>query len=260
MNVEHGLEQQKEEFATKMKYLKWRQEELSRKDQQLKDNLQKFSKYLKENDVKRLRALRKAYDEEKTCHEKDVEIVTLNHQLAAMTASHAKQNAAVDRLVFHQRYLEHFIECNDDYGELQDIVARHTNLASTNVELSAKRTRVLQSIDDQTAALAAALQKHSDMTLESNNTIAMLQAKLEAAQNQTAKAQAHYQRAASGVSHRTLLLSQVKMATSNLVTTIRSHFEGRMANVTTTMEQLDAIHVVISDLDAICRAKALNPD
>ena len=47
IEVENGLNQQKDEFSMKMDSLRQRREELSRKESQLKESLIKFDKFLK---------------------------------------------------------------------------------------------------------------------------------------------------------------------------------------------------------------------
>lgn len=62
--VEQALNAQKGEFQMKMESLQQRREELERKEYQLKSSLLKFDKFLKENDSKRTRALKKATSEQ----------------------------------------------------------------------------------------------------------------------------------------------------------------------------------------------------
>ena len=58
----------------KMESLQQRREELERKEFQLKESLLKFDKFLKENDSKRARAIKKANDERDLKKSKDKEI------------------------------------------------------------------------------------------------------------------------------------------------------------------------------------------
>jgi hypothetical protein len=58
----------------KMESLQQRREELERKEYQLKESLLKFDKFLKENDSKRARAIKKANDERELKKTKDKEI------------------------------------------------------------------------------------------------------------------------------------------------------------------------------------------
>ena len=63
-----------QEFQMKMEGLQQRREELERKEQQLKESLLKFDKFLKENDMKRARAMKKTKDEQEGIRTKNTEI------------------------------------------------------------------------------------------------------------------------------------------------------------------------------------------
>ena len=56
---------------------KRREEGLKKKDLELQESLIRFSKFLQENDAKRMHALKKAMDERKTREEKEREIEQL---------------------------------------------------------------------------------------------------------------------------------------------------------------------------------------
>ena len=58
--VEHALSAQKEEFSMKMEGLAQRRQELESKEQELKQSLMKFDRFLRENDSKKTRALKKS--------------------------------------------------------------------------------------------------------------------------------------------------------------------------------------------------------
>ncbi len=51
-----------------------REEILKRKDTELQDSLIRFSKFLQDNDAKRVRALKKASDDRKTREDKELEL------------------------------------------------------------------------------------------------------------------------------------------------------------------------------------------
>ncbi|KAL3154438.1 Cilia- and flagella-associated protein 73 [Trebouxia sp. C0010 RCD-2024] len=75
--VQEALEQQKIEFNRKEEVFKRREEGLKKKDLELQESLIRFSKFLQENDAKRMHALKKAMDERKTREEKEREIEQL---------------------------------------------------------------------------------------------------------------------------------------------------------------------------------------
>ncbi|KAJ7374085.1 Coiled-coil domain-containing protein 42 [Desmophyllum pertusum] len=83
--VEQALAAQKEEFQMKMESLQQRREELDRKEYQLKESLLKFDKFLKENDSKRARALKKAAEEREMRRAKDREIARLKEETSGLT-------------------------------------------------------------------------------------------------------------------------------------------------------------------------------
>ena len=58
----------------KMETLQQRKEELEKKERSLKESLLKFDKFLKENDMKRARAVKKTKDEQEAIKTKDKEI------------------------------------------------------------------------------------------------------------------------------------------------------------------------------------------
>ena len=79
-----------------------REETLKRKDIELQESLIRFSKFLQDNDAKRVRALKKASDERKTREDKEretAEMVALisMHMLPLQLARH-KLQGSVDHL------------------------------------------------------------------------------------------------------------------------------------------------------------------
>merc|ERR1712098_320412 len=90
VEVEQAFVAQKEEFQMRMESLQQRTEELERKEQQLKESLLKFDKFLKENDAKRARAIKKATDEKELCKVKDKEIQKLEEQQVKLMTARSK--------------------------------------------------------------------------------------------------------------------------------------------------------------------------
>jgi K+/H+ antiporter YhaU regulatory subunit KhtT len=68
--VQTLLEKKRAEFSKRMEECKEKQEELKTKQRQLRERVQKFEKFLRENDAKRQRALAKALSERKLREQK----------------------------------------------------------------------------------------------------------------------------------------------------------------------------------------------
>ena len=74
---------------------KRREEGLKKKDLELQESLIRFSKFLQENDAKRMHALKKALDEKKTREEKEREIEQLVRGYLVQLASSSVTDIAI---------------------------------------------------------------------------------------------------------------------------------------------------------------------
>ena len=129
--VEQALSAQKEEFQMKMESLQQRQEELERKECTLKESLLKFDKFLKENDSKRLRAVKKALDEKASKQQKEREHEAL---LDEITTLEEERDIIQEKLDKHRKfhtYMDGVLELSDEFSEVREITSRYETLSST---------------------------------------------------------------------------------------------------------------------------------
>lgn len=92
LEMEAGLASHKEAFDVKMDALRHRQGNLDRKEMYLKDSLLKFDKFLKENEAKRIRAVKKSNEERRVRELKEEEIVALSMMMQEITVSKDQQS------------------------------------------------------------------------------------------------------------------------------------------------------------------------
>ncbi|KAJ3221289.1 Cilia- and flagella-associated protein 73 [Clydaea vesicula] len=251
LEVENGLKQQKEEFALKMESLAQRREELARKETQLKDSLTKFDKFLKENDAKRTRALKKSLEERKLREQKEGEVNNLRENFTNLTQKKEHQLQIVDTNLSYQRYLESVIETVGEYGEVKDLIARYDTLAATNSELVERARNAQEKTERDRLNFIQSSEEKNNTILNCNNIIAKLQTKLEESQLKSGKWQSEWDHTLENATHKTLLLGQIKMATNNLFTLVKSHLNNRLNNTNDTLSQLDKIQQFICDLNQI---------
>ncbi|KAJ3242025.1 Cilia- and flagella-associated protein 73 [Chytriomyces hyalinus] len=251
LEVENGLNQQKEEFAMKMEALKQRGEELARKEAQLKESLLKFDKFLKENDAKRNRAIKKAIDERKTRDQKEIEIQDLKKHVVAQSSKKDKSGRAVDTYLTFQKFLESVLESVEEFGEVKDIISRFDTLAATNQELIDRAREAQDRTEKDRAMLINSTEEKNNLVLNYNNAIAKLQTRLEEAQMRSAKCQLEWDQTLKNATSKTLLLGQIKMATSNLFSIVKTHLNSKLNNSGDTLSQLDKIQQFMIDLNAI---------
>ncbi|KAI8919546.1 hypothetical protein BC831DRAFT_481471 [Entophlyctis helioformis] len=251
LEVETGLTKQKEEFAMKMESLTQRREELARKETQLKESLLKFDKFLKENDAKRMRALKKSMDERKIREQKESEIYSLKDSITSLGTKKDRQTKAVDSNLWFQRYLEGVLESGDEFAEIKDIISRYDTLSATNGELIERARNAQEKTEKDRQAFLASSEEKNNVILNRNNEIARLQTKLEEMQSRSAKWQSELDQTLKNATQKSLLLGQVKMATNNLFNVVKSHLNNRLNSTTDTLAQLDKIGQFIVDLTQI---------
>ncbi|KNC98287.1 uncharacterized protein SPPG_09394 [Spizellomyces punctatus DAOM BR117] len=251
LEVENGLNQQKEEFAMKIESLAQRREELARKETQLKESLMKFDKFLKENDAKRTRAIKKSHEERKTREQKEVEILNLRENMGKLSSKKDRQLKNVDTNLAYQRYLESVLENVEEFGEVKDIIGRFDTLAATNAELLDRAREAQDRTEKDRMAFLHSTEEKNTTILNYNNDIAKLQTKLEELQFRSAKWQSECDQTMNNATQKSLLLGQIKMATNNLFNLVKSHLNNRLNTTNDTLVQLDKIQQFILDLSAI---------
>ncbi|MGH0142342.1 UNVERIFIED_CONTAM: hypothetical protein FKN15_039237 [Acipenser sinensis] len=217
--VEQALAAQKEEFQMKMESLQQRREELERKEEQLKESLLKFNKFLKENDSKRSRAVKKACDAREMARQKDRDMERLGEEIAVLEAKKERLQRKVEKNAIFWKYLEKvskksekekathldpFLHLAVDISmlsyllkgpildEIREMIGRFDTLISTREQLLRKASDNQEKLESQRLELHHFTEDKSTQESKWNHI-----------QNTAAK--------------KTLLLGQIKMASLNLL-------------------------------------------
>lgn len=248
MEIDGALAAQKEEFQTKMISLQQRREELEIKEQKLAESLMKFDRFLKENDARRKRALKKTAEEKEVIKQKDKDISTLTVELQALR----KQISVYERWIAKQEIFEKFLRSvlqhSNDYTEISELMDRHATLSSANKELvERERSNQLQ-MDNLRVNMAQYKEETRVQMLNYTNQLALLRVKLEKSQTDSIFWEKQLSQVQSTASKRTLLLGRIKMATANLYTLVQKRLHISSDNSADTIQQLDKIEVFIQDL------------
>lgn len=155
--IDQALLAQKEEFQLKMEALQLRREQLNRKEDLLKQNLTKFDKFLRENESKKGRAIRKAAEERRLKEVKENEINDLRKLFKNLQILKDKQHSMIHSYVIYQKYLDSVVEVSgNEYHEPRDIIARQETLNATNADLI-ERCRIVQDKTDHYRAVIMCL-------------------------------------------------------------------------------------------------------
>ncbi|ORY48349.1 hypothetical protein LY90DRAFT_703149 [Neocallimastix californiae] len=242
IEIENGLQLQKQDFATKMESLVSRREELAKRQKLLRDKKIKFEKYLKENDAKRLRAEKKKSEEKKL---KEAKEKLISNQLKQMELN-----------LIYQKYFESILETETEFLEPNDVILRYDTLKATNTDLILKLRLTQEKTEETQITFSRNSEEQNNIILNYNNDIARLQSRLEECQQKTAKWQNEWDKILNTATEKSLLLGQTKMATNNLFNLVRMNLNNRIRYTSDTNTQLEKIQQFIvgsSYLTILCQ-------
>uniref|UniRef100_A0A6V2NA19 DUF4200 domain-containing protein n=1 Tax=Emiliania huxleyi TaxID=2903 RepID=A0A6V2NA19_EMIHU len=120
--VQLELDKKKDEFLSRMRRCTEREEELAERQDAIKEQVRKFDKFLKENDAKRARALRKAGEEAKIREAREAERVALEAELLRQRAAQGEIEAALRNLERPEQFLARACEHSDYFEDIEAIL------------------------------------------------------------------------------------------------------------------------------------------
>ncbi|KAG9487116.1 cilia- and flagella-associated protein 73 [Eleutherodactylus coqui] len=252
IEVEQALNTQKEEFQMKAESLQQRRAELEHKEEKLKDSLFKFDKFLKENDSKRKRALRKAGDERHLATQKEREAIRLQAENIRLQTRKEKLRHRQEKNNLYQHYLQTVLERTEEFQEVQEMIDRFNTLMATQEKLLKRELEHQERIERERAQLLHYQEEAHSQILEFNNQIADLQGRLEGAGAVVLEWESSWAQIQNTAAENTLRLGRIRMAALNLFQTItkQMHIKSDIS-IEDTELQLEKIKMCFMDLDAI---------
>lgn len=146
--VQQQLDRKKDEFRQRMERCQEKEVDLAAKQEHIKEQVRKFDKFLKDNDAKRVRASRKAAEEEKLREQKEVEKLELMKLLEEQLR---KKNALADELsrkAVYQEYLDNLCDTSEYFEGIENITMRYETLEQTNKDLQERIESAQQEAED----------------------------------------------------------------------------------------------------------------
>ncbi|XP_063313160.1 cilia- and flagella-associated protein 73 [Pelobates fuscus] len=252
VEVEQALNSQKEEFQMKTESLQQRSTELEHKEEKLKDSLFKFDKFLKENDSKRKRAMRKAAEERQLAIQKEREFLRLQTENAQLKCRKEALLHRQEKNSIYQRYLQRVLEGTDEFQEVQEMIDRFNTLMVTQEKLLQREVKNQEKIEKEKAQLLHYQEETRSQILEQNNQLADLQGSLEKARAEVLQWESRWAQIQNTAAENTLRLGRVRMATLNLFQIITKHMHIKTdISLEDTEEQLEKVKICFMDLEAI---------
>lgn len=173
------LRQKQLEYKERMRVCDDREATLTSRQEQTRESVSKFAKFMKENDAKRARALKRAADEAKLRAEKDVEVEQTMLELEATQLKFQKMQGALESWLKFQRFLEKVVESSDDFAEIDNVLGWHETLSGTNRDLQLGVTERIESIEHMRAELADTVKTLQNDILVKSSLLANLREQLE---------------------------------------------------------------------------------
>ncbi|KAF1320004.1 Coiled-coil domain-containing protein 42, partial [Globisporangium splendens] len=134
--IDDALGFMKEEYVQRMEACETRQRELDRKQSEMKEQVTRFEKFIKENDTKRTRAKIKTKTEHRLAEVNEQRKWQLMQQLEKDLKERDALEKKRDQLLKYRQYLEAIVDASDgEYEEIGDILNRYATLVDTNNDL-----------------------------------------------------------------------------------------------------------------------------
>ncbi|KAJ3370218.1 hypothetical protein GGF31_004276 [Allomyces arbusculus] len=221
-HVQSLLEKKRAEFSKRMDECREKHEELKAKQKQLRDRVQKFEKFLRENDAKRQRALAKALSERKSREQKEQELFSLQDQLRQEQAKSERVKHMISMHRPHEQYLQWVISSlPSDYLDVQephinDVLTRYHTLSETNHDLQETLQQRLDEIEAETNRLNDLIKQKNDRILVYNSQLGALQKRLDKAKAESARVENMVAESVLSGKARMRNLSETKLAINNI--------------------------------------------
>uniref|UniRef100_A0A8C9T180 DUF4200 domain-containing protein n=1 Tax=Scleropages formosus TaxID=113540 RepID=A0A8C9T180_SCLFO len=196
--------------------LRRRRKELDEKEEQLKESLFKFNKFLKENDAKRGRALKKASEEKDLARQKQAEVELLEQEVLVLQKRRETMRVKVQRKAVYRDFLHRVTKSSTKFGEIWELVARFDTLLATREQLLGRESEGRQLGEALRQQHRRFVDEQSDRILRYNNQLSELQTRLEQVRSLALKWEATWNHIQSISARETLLLGQIKVTTLNL--------------------------------------------
>ncbi|KAM6976955.1 coiled-coil domain-containing protein 42-like [Aplochiton taeniatus] len=253
MEVHNAMTMQREDFESTLRGLRVRKDELREKENQMKEYLQKFDTFLKENEVKRCRAVRKAGREKELTNQKQADLCTLLEEKKALIKDRDRLEKRVQKNAIFLQYLDRVVQSSEQFQEPRQVMSRYDTLVLTREDL-VRATQLNQDNTEQARAqLGRFTEQSNDILLQYNNTLAQLQSQLDKARAEGIIWESRWAHIQNTAAKKTLLLGTIKMATLNLYQSVckRSKDTDATAAPEDTPKQLDKIQTFLSNLISI---------
>eukprot|EP00753_Platysulcus_tardus_P021337 PLAT8843.1.p1 GENE.PLAT8843.1~~PLAT8843.1.p1 ORF type:complete len:409 (+),score=182.94 PLAT8843.1:61-1287(+) len=229
--VDDALEFMKEEFKTRMEACRERQAEFERQQREMKKHVNRFEKFIQENDMKRHRAEIKYRMEAKQIETNRGIIKKLEEKLEKIKKERGALAMELGHLDKYRVYLDSVVDASsEEYMEITDILMRHKTLEEANRDLK----RIVEETDNLMDKLRQKLntlkRETHDEILVQNSLIHAKQKELEELRSKSYSMEVDREAMDRKALERNREFGQVVMSIKNLYTRCVATMHGRVSD------------------------------
>jgi len=215
--VQQQLDRKKEEFRARMQRCQEKEVDLAARQEDIKEQVRKFDKFLKDNDAKRVRADRKVQEEKKASVQKETEKNDQQKLLNEQMEKRAQLRLEVESKSKFQRFLDSVCEDPSEYFEsIENITMRYETLNAAHVDLTKRVDKAQHEQETYNAEFVSFLKASQNKILVYNSDIAQKQQHIDHLRYTTADHEASLSKGEVEAKEGTRQLGEIKMAIHNI--------------------------------------------
>lgn len=215
--VQQQLERKKEEFRARMQRCQEKEVDLAARQEDIKEQVRKFDKFLKDNDAKRVRADRKVQEERKATTLKEAEKRDLEEQLKKLRAARQQLQEEVVTKGKFQGFLDSVCDDLPEYFEsIEQIMMRHETLKAAYDDLLTRDAASQRAQEEENNELQKFMKRKQNEVLVYTSDIATKQEELDKLRYSTTDTEAALSKTDEGAKEGKRELGEIEMAIHNI--------------------------------------------
>ncbi|KAG5447606.1 Coiled-coil domain-containing protein 42 [Clonorchis sinensis] len=248
------LKKEKNEFKRKMEELEQRWTIVKEKESIYRDSLVKFEKLLRDNDEKKLRALRKLVNERLLQKTNEVELEILRKRNKQLLSQRQRLENKVANLRKYQRFLQELVKRSEFFSEIPEVLSRYSALMANLEDLKSVDQLNNLCFEEISTHLRQYKEEKNDEKLSLTNELTSLRRRLEDSQTENRDRENLWAHARDNALQRVSELCELKGSVLNMYRTARRYEKyGEELSSENTVDQLEVIKDFILDLSEIVK-------
>ncbi|XP_042658244.1 coiled-coil domain-containing protein 42 [Tyto alba] len=213
--MQKALEVKEEAFREKMEVIACRWKDLHAKDAQLKTDMEKSGRILKENDKIRIQALKTAMKERERKIQKESELLRAKRELEALRNKHQKLSNKVKKYSIFNKYLEDVVKISQ-FEEIQEVIWRYKMPVRMHKDLLHSQQGHKEMFEQAKVLLDQYTAEKEAEILQYKNELVQLQLRFDQAQSDVLPWETSWADIQDTTAKKTLKLGSIKMAILSL--------------------------------------------